>query len=72
MYRAEHPMTIDFRVDECGSIWWFTPLTPAAMAFVADQVPLHSWQWLAGAFACEPRMGSDLTQAIVDEGLTIQ
>ena len=54
-----------------GSIIMVVPVTPAAKAWVEENLALESWQWLGGGFTCEPRYASELAESMSADGLTV-
>jgi len=61
----------DFQIENHGSVVMVRPLNDAARAWVDENVGLEDWQWLGGAFACEPRMVEHLAAGMVDAGFGV-
>ncbi len=63
---------VDVRVENHGSIMLFIVLTPAAVEWVAENVPTEGWQWLGQrSFAVEPRYADNLIAGMEDAGLIV-
>jgi len=62
----------DFQVVNSGSVVVFTPQTPQAKQWVADHLPLESWQWLGQSFVIDQRYAFDILDGIVNDGLEVQ
>lgn len=62
----------DVLVENHGTIFMFTPMTPAARAWVEEHVQLESWQWLGGSFSVEHRFAQNLAQGMMADGLEVQ
>lgn len=63
---------IDVRIENHG-LYTFEPLTPAAKAWIEDNVEAESWQWLGGRLCLDDRrLAMDLTQRMVDDGLIVE
>ena len=62
----------DVFVENHGSVCMVTPMSPAACAWVDENVSLESWQWLGASFACEPRYVTTLIDGMQEDGLTIE
>lgn len=61
-------MNPDIRIENCGSIILFQPLT----------APGHEWlenhtdgMWYGGALAVDPRYAQDIAEGAVDDGLEV-
>lgn len=63
---------VDVRVEDHGSIVLVQPLTDAAREWVTGNVPLEGWQWMGGAFACEPRYVDNLLDGMRGDGLEVE
>lgn len=68
-----HPMgrsqrAVDFAVRDEGTLWVFSPQTPAAHAFAKGGLGLASWQWLGDVFCIEHRIAPDLVERLRAEG----
>lgn len=61
----------DVEVDNCGSIWRFTPMTSEARDWIDENVASEGWQWLGGSLCVEHRYGPDLVQGMLDNGLAV-
>jgi hypothetical protein len=64
---TERPF-FDFRVHDEGTIWLFTPLTPAAFEFLADHVQSDA-QYFGPSLAVEHRFVYDLLIGLREHGL---
>ena len=62
----------DVTVYNGGSIVMFTPHTEQAKSWVADNVPLESWQWMGPSFAVEARFAPSLTEYMMDDMLKLE
>jgi hypothetical protein len=62
--------TPDFEVSGHGSIYIFTPLTPAARDWVADFLPEDAQRW-AGGTVVEHRFIADIVQGAQRDGLSV-
>ena len=62
---------IDIEVTNHGSVVMLRPLTPAAEAWVSDNLELESWQWFGGAAAIEPRYADAILEGMADDGLEV-
>lgn len=65
------PATPDVEVLDHGSVVMIAPRTAAAREWVEENVQLEGWQWMGGAFACEPRCVDGLVAGMEDAGLTV-
>ena len=61
----------DFEVSNHGTIFIFTPLTPAGRAWVAEFLPQDAQQW-AGGVVIEHRYISDVVLVAQRDGLTVR
>ena len=61
----------DVRVHENGSVVLLVPMTPAARAWITENVHTEPWQWLGGSLAIDWRFVPDLLDGMVDAGLTV-
>ena len=61
----------DFEVSSHGTIFIFTPLTPAARNWVADFLPEDAQQWAGGA-VIEHRYISDVVIGAQRDGLMVR
>jgi hypothetical protein len=78
--KKEHPLetalsspaasTPDVEVSCHGSIYIFTPLTPAAREWVAKFLPEDAQQW-AGGTVVEHRFIADIVQGAQRDGLSV-
>lgn len=64
-------MTTDFRIDDCGSVWQFTPLTDKAREFARTELDLESWQWSGETFSLLYRSAHDLIDFLIDQGFVV-
>lgn len=60
----------DFRVANHGTLWTFTPLTPAAIAHASDHFP-EDCPTLGAAYAVEHRFGADILGDLIAWGFEI-
>jgi len=60
----------DVEIENCGSLFVFQPLTPAAEAWIAENVSEES-TWWAGGLVVEPRYARDLAAGMVADGLRV-
>jgi len=61
-------LAVDFLVHDEGSIWLFTPLTPAALQFLSDHIQEDA-QYFGDSLAVEHRFVYDLLVALRGHGL---
>jgi len=61
----------DFTFTNHGSITTLRPNTPAASAWVDENIPADAMQW-AGAVVIEPRYADPILDGIASDGLTIE
>ncbi len=66
---AEQREAVDVLVCDEGTIWLFNPLSERAKAWVAEHVPVESWQWLCDSLAVEHRYAPALVEAMLGDGL---
>ena len=62
---------MDFKVEDHGTVYLFTPVTARAREFVDELVDVPDYMWLGDSFAADHRPGTDLAAGIIDAGLTI-
>jgi hypothetical protein len=60
--------SIDFVVRDEGTIWLFTPLTPAALQFLSDRIQ-EDVQYFGHSLAVEHRYVYDLLIGLREHGL---
>ncbi len=65
-------VTIDVHVENEGSIFVFTPMTPAAREWVDDNVHSEPWQWTGASLCVDHRFARDLAQGMLTDGLNVQ
>ena len=65
------PTAPDFLVENHGSIFLLTPLTPAANSWVDEHIPLGALRW-GGAIVVEHRYIADIVRGIQTDGLTVR
>lgn len=64
---------VDFTVTNQGTIWMFTPNTPAAQELArSPDFGLESWQWIGAKFAVDHREGLWLAQQLRDDGFSVE
>jgi hypothetical protein len=62
-------VTVDFLVEDFGSVWRFTPQTERAKDFARDELPLKPWQRdTHESFALDHRPARQLAQQLAEEG----
>lgn len=66
---AEVRQSVDVLVCDEGTLWLFNPLSERAKAWVAEHVPVESWQWLCDSLAVEHRYAPALVEAMLGDGL---
>jgi len=54
------------------SVFVFTPLTPAAKQWVAENVQSESWQWLGASLVVETRYAWGLAEGMLADGLVLR
>lgn len=55
-----------------GTIIMVEPVSQAAKDWFKEHVSTEEWQWMGDAFACEPRMFSDLLDGLINEGFLVE
>jgi hypothetical protein len=65
------PTPVDFIVSDEGSVFIFTPLTPAAREWVAEFLPEGAMRW-AGPVVVEHRYISDIISGARRDGLVVK
>jgi hypothetical protein len=60
----------DVRIENHGSLFIFQPLTPAAQAWIEDNVSDES-TWWGGGLIVEPRYARDLAAGMLANGLRV-
>jgi hypothetical protein len=65
-------MQADVVVENHGSVFVVTPLSPEASEWVDENVQLEGWQWLGASFACEPRYVPSLIDGMHENGLMVE
>jgi len=65
-------VTVDVAVGGGGSIFTFTPLTPMAEEWIAENVQAESWQWLGAGLCVEHRYAGDLAEGMQAAGLVVR
>ena len=65
-------MSADVLVENQGSIAIFTPMTPAAREWTAENVQVEDWQRMGCSIACEPRCMADLVKRMQESGLVVE
>jgi hypothetical protein len=65
--QSEHP---DAEFTNLGSIVTIRPLSQQASDWIAENVDVAGWEWMAGALCAEPRCAFDICQAMHADGLT--
>ena len=71
MHMSNTLANVDVEVNDCGSVVLIAPLTVSAREWVEENAGLESWQWMGGAFACEPRMVEGLVEGMREAGLEV-
>ena len=61
----------DFIVENHGSLFMVRVVTPTAQAWIDDNVPLESWQWLGHSFSVEHRYIEDLVDGMIQDGFVV-
>lgn len=61
----------DVTVRYFGSQFLVTPETPAAKAWVAENVQLEGWQWMGKAFAVDQHFIENLVDGMQADGLVV-
>lgn len=60
---------MDVHVVNLGTIFTFEPRTPAARAWIADNVPFATW--FGGAMVVEHRFAQPLAEGMLGDGLVV-
>jgi hypothetical protein len=63
--------TVDFRVDNHGSIVILHALTPAAREWADEHLPVDRLNWGQGGTVVEPRYIDDIVDGIRNDGLGV-
>jgi hypothetical protein len=63
-------METDFAVENHGSIILLRPITPAASAWISENIPEEAMEF-GGATVVEPRYIADIVEGIQSDGLTV-
>ena len=61
----------DVKIEDCGSIVMFDPVTPEAKEWVDENVGLESWQWLGNRFSVDHRYADNLIEGMTGDGLEV-
>ena len=65
-------MSADILVENHGSVALFTPMTPAAREWTAENVHVDDWQRMGCSIACEPRCLDRLVRGDEESGLVVE
>ena len=60
----------DFAVENCGSVWRFTPVSESAKE-KTKEFGLQSWQFLGESFVIDWRPAQQLVDILRDEGFDL-
>ena len=60
----------DFRIENHGSVWTFTPLNDDARHFLRVGVETESWQWLGESLGVDHRPAMMLREQLIEEGFS--
>lgn len=60
----------DVAFTNLGTIVTIRPLSQQASDWIADNVDVVGWEWMAGALCADPRCAFDIYQAMQADGLT--
>jgi hypothetical protein len=63
---------IDVTVRGDGTVYLFHPKSPAALAWLDDNVHLEDWQSMGRGFAVEHRYAGPLIQGMLAVGLRVE
>jgi len=61
----------DILVDDCGSVFMFTPVSILAREWVDENLNLDGWQWQGASFAVEHRFAVPLADGMKSDGLKV-
>lgn len=61
----------DVRIDNCGSVLLFRPLTDVAREWIGEHVQTDA-QWLGNGLAVEARYADDLACGMQEDGLVVK
>lgn len=61
----------DVIVRNCGSIFQFIPITPAARTWIDENVQNEGWQWLGSALCVEHHYVLSLIDGLCDAGFEV-
>ncbi len=70
--RVHKPITADVILAFAGSLTLLTPLTSYGREWVEESLQTEPWQWLGSTVTIDHRMGVDIRQAMIDDGLTVE
>jgi len=65
-------MEVDFRIENHGSVFLFTPLTERAKNFTDTDLDVQGWQWMGASFAVDHSLAHNLASALIDEGFVVE
>lgn len=65
-------MKTDFRMEDRGTVFMFTPLSEAAKDFVRDELEVEGWQWLGDSFGVDHRTANSLYELLSETGFSIE
>jgi hypothetical protein len=66
--RPEDLEPVDFLIEDCGTLWRFTPQSDQAKAFARNDLPLESWQWSKESVVVDHRPARRLADQLAREG----
>ncbi len=61
----------DVKIENCGTLFMFEPVTAEAKEWVDENLGLESWQWFGKRFAVEHRYAGDLIDGMAGDGLEL-
>jgi hypothetical protein len=64
-------MSVDFEMQNMGSVVWFLPLTDEARRVMDEEMGLESWQMWGEGFVVDRNLVPNLIDALHDNGLMV-
>jgi hypothetical protein len=64
-------MSVDFEMQNMGSVVWFLPLTDEARRVMDEEMGLESWQMWGEGFVVDRNLVPNLMDALHDNGLMV-
>lgn len=64
-------LDLDFKVENCGSVWRFQSVSVRAKELAENEMGLESWQWMGNSFCVDHRPASRLVEQLQEEGYVL-